>query len=126
MSGLNIMDQLKQLEQLDRTDRRDQCAKSTAGTTGTARIDKIDKIDKAAKLIVRKAHRIGSDLFLIKRLGDESLDTYYKRVGYISKKVGHLDTNKLMEFETLITNSIIWRNYVIYGMGYPSTVLNRI
>lgn len=71
--------------------------------------------------IIRRAHRVGSDLYLIRRPPDESLDVYYKRIGYITRKM-----KKGLVLTAISNNSIIWRNYQIYGMSYPSTVLRRL
>lgn len=74
------------------------------------------------KAIVRYAHRIGTNIYLIKRTPDEGLDVYYKRVGYITRKMKFGET----DIEKVYNLSIIWRNKEIFGMNYPSTILRRL
>lgn len=73
--------------------------------------------------IIRRYQRIGPDIFLIKRLDDESLDVYNKRIGYISQKIKN---NKDYDLDKIVNCSIIWRNHYIYKMGYPEQVLSKI
>lgn len=78
------------------------------------------------KPIVRRAHLIGSNLCLVRRTPDESLDVYYRRIGYISRKMNGTESEIDTDISNITNNSIIWRNHTIYGMGYPSTVTRRL
>jgi hypothetical protein len=75
------------------------------------------------KFIIRRAHRIGNNIYLIKRTPDESLDVYYSRVGYITRSMSKMEKQ---DIEKAVTLSMIWRNKELFGMNYPSTVLRRL
>lgn len=88
--------------------------------------EEINKTEKMHELTIRspeihRSHVFGSNIMQIERSPDEPLDLYYKRVGYIAKNY-----TPGCDFDVLVTNSLIWRNHVLQGMTYPTTVLRRI
>jgi hypothetical protein len=83
-----------------------------------------DEMISESEPIIRRYQRIGLDIFLIKRLDDESLDVYNKRIGYISQKIKNKKED--YDLDEIVNCSIIWRNHHIYKMGYPEQVLRKI
>lgn len=73
---------------------------------------------------IRECHKIQGRIYAIDRADDESLDVYFKRVGYILRNIKEIDD--IDDIDDIIDLSYIWRNHTLFGMSYPSTVLNRI
>lgn len=69
---------------------------------------------------IKECHRVEGKIYIIDRAEDESLDVYYKRVGYILRNIDSIDLIDLIDL------SYIWRNHILFGMMYPSTVLSRL
>jgi hypothetical protein len=104
-------------------------ANATSQDTGGVKMIKEDIHQPSIKNtpIIRQTHKVGIDYYLIEKTFDESLDVYYKRVGYIIRKKSSESNDALItDIDNVSNLSMIWRNKNIFGMNYPSTVLRRL
>jgi hypothetical protein len=67
-------------------------------------------------------HR-GDTFYIIKQTDDESREVFLDRANYI---INILDNDSQLDIDRAIQFSYIWRNYTLYGMTYPSTLLKTI